>query len=144
MRQVPTNCSLYSMCVSLNLNTQRHYGIFVDVPMHTSNLHPLRLQQCARGNKGLVEQSLCAAHVHQSLAYTPEGSEPLSGPVVTVVTATAVAQKISKNIWGVIITDPHNVRSHMLPPNQQLDRASCSALCFPAHLAAVFKILFSM
>lgn len=120
MRQVPTNCSLYSMCVSLNLNTQRHYGIFVDVPMHTSNLHPLRLQQCATGNKGLVEQSL-------------------RGPVITVVTATAVAQKISKNIWGVIITDPHNVRSHMMPPNQQLDpRASCSALCFPGHLAALF------
>uniref|UniRef100_A0A3Q4MV82 von Willebrand factor A domain-containing protein 5A-like n=1 Tax=Neolamprologus brichardi TaxID=32507 RepID=A0A3Q4MV82_NEOBR len=88
-RNIPTPRNLYSMCVSLNLNTQRHYGIFADVTMHTSNLHPLRLQQCARGNQGLVEQSLRAAHVHQSLAYTPEGSELLSGPVVTVVTATA-------------------------------------------------------
>lgn len=46
---------------------QQHYGIFMNAPMHTYNLHILCLKQCP----GLVDQGLCTAWIHHSLVYTP-------------------------------------------------------------------------
>lgn len=75
MPQVQANCSLYTMCFALVFNLEQHYGIFVYVLMHTSNFHPLCLQQCPMPYQGLEDQGLRAAQthpiawVHQSLVY---------------------------------------------------------------------------
>lgn len=54
--------------INTNLHLQ-HYGIFINVSLHTSDLHPLCLENCAQPNQVFVEQSPLAAQIHHGLVY---------------------------------------------------------------------------